>query len=423
MILEQPTEGERGQVDYGLVLTGGELLNGVYSDQHTQFLTRTLSPLGFRCIAVSIVGDETEDLVRALKHLDNRVRLIIVTGGLGPTQDDITRETLSEYTGIALQPDSAVLQQMRERYSPSTLARENVQRQALVPVQGRYLENPLGTAVGLIFDQPDRVVVALPGPPRELRPMVENRLVPFLAVRFGTRLAGISLIMRFAGIGESAIDEIMKRHLDLPEDLMISSLFEGGRVDLKFSLPENSSTSRQRLKDLENQLVAHLGDHMYSDDGRSLEEALTELLAASNECLATAEIGTGGNVAAALSLPVNSSSVLKGSFVAPSARSMIQLLGASSQLQDRTDPQSRLALTSRELSRRTECKWTLATSEVTEEENGRTFVWLAIRPAQEEIIFHKVPWSKAEQRMDSWGLTRVLEHLRKALLGYRSRSD
>ena len=122
-----------------------------------------------------------------------------------------------------------------------------------MPVQGTYLKNANGTAVGLVFETPDRVIVALPGPPRELQPMVRDELVPYLSRRFGTRPPGASLTLRFVGLGQSQIDQTLKDHVPLPADITTSSQFEGGRVDFTFSLPGDTPEDRARAPGAEDQ--------------------------------------------------------------------------------------------------------------------------------------------------------------------------
>ena len=152
---------------YMLVVTGGELLSGIYADGHTFFITQTLRPLGLQCVGSMSVDDKQQDLTEALEYAAKKAPLIIVTGGLGPTPTDITREVLSEFTSIPLAEDPEVLQNMGQRFrtSPEKL-RANLRRQTQVPTSGTYLKNANGSAVGLVFEKAACVIVALPGPPR-----------------------------------------------------------------------------------------------------------------------------------------------------------------------------------------------------------------------------------------------------------------
>ena len=140
-------------VDYTIIVTGHELLTGVYPDGHTYFLTRTLRPLGLRCVGSMSVDDQSADIKQALQFACGRSQLVIVTGGLGPTDSDITRDVLSEFTGIPLQEHPEVLQRMEQRFNTP---RKNSERICVgkmrVPMRGTYLNNSSGSAVGLIFE-------------------------------------------------------------------------------------------------------------------------------------------------------------------------------------------------------------------------------------------------------------------------------
>jgi len=286
---------------YMIIVTGGELLAGAYQDGHTYFLTRTLRPLGLSCVGSMCVGDNQADLKEALRFATGRAALVIVTGGLGPTANDITREVLSDFTGIALKEHPDVLQQLARRFSvPPADLRANLRRQTEVPIRGTYFKNPNGTAVGLVFEMPDAVIVALPGPPGELQHMVRDELVPYLSRRFGTRLPGCSLMLRFVGLGQSQIDQTLKDRVPLSPDVTVSSQFQGSRVDFTFSLPDDTPGDRARLQDLKQKITEYLGDYIYADSDTSLEEHVVKLLEARKATLALAEVGSAGSLTAAL---------------------------------------------------------------------------------------------------------------------------
>jgi len=141
-----PTRAEEQPVRYVVVVTGGELLAGAYADGHTHFLTRTLHPLGLQCVGSVSVDDKKADIEEALRFAATKAALVIVTGGLGPTDNDVTRETLSEFTGIALAEHPDVLQAMEARFGiPRDQLRANLRRQTRVPTGGAYLKNSSGT--------------------------------------------------------------------------------------------------------------------------------------------------------------------------------------------------------------------------------------------------------------------------------------
>jgi len=314
--------------EYAIVVTGGELLEGAYPDGHTHFITRTLYPLGLRCVGATIVDDRQDDIQEALRSATSKVPLVIVTGGLGPTDNDITRETLADFTGIPIAEEPEVLAAMARRFgAPADGLRANLRRQTQVPARGTYFKNPNGSAVGLAFDTGEKVIVALPGPPRELQAMVRDELVPYLSRRFGTRLPGHAITLRFVGLGQSQIDETLKQHVPLAPDIATSSQFDGARVDFTFSLPDDTPDGRARLERLKQEVIKHLGDSVYADDQTTLEEHVVALLGARGATLALAEAGSGGSLTAALTGAEAAGRVLAGAYVAPSDDGIRRMLG------------------------------------------------------------------------------------------------
>jgi nicotinamide-nucleotide amidase len=364
-----------------IVVTGGELLSGAYADGHTCFLTRTLRPLGLQCLGSMLVDDKQADLKEALAFATSKADLVIVTGGLGPTDNDITREAISDFTGITLKEHPDVLAEMGRRFrmSPAEL-RANLRRQTQVPTRGGYLKNANGTAVGLVFESTGRVIVALPGPPRELQPMVGAELVPYLSRRFGTRLPGCSLTLRFVGVGQSQIDQTLKDHVPLPPDVTVSSQFEGSRVDFTFSLPTDTPQDQTRLRELKQKIMKHLGDYVYADGQTSLEQCVVKLLEARGATLALAEVGSGGSLAAALSNTDGAQRVLAGAFVAATDEKLRRLLRVGDEhwadSMSRSRKAERLAATAADV---TASQWALVVGQTWPDENGDVFVTVALK--------------------------------------------
>ncbi|MDI6449358.1 molybdopterin-binding protein [Anaerobaca lacustris] len=322
-----PSEAPSESVRYMIVVTGGELLAGAYADGHTHFLTRTLYPLGLHCVGSMCVDDTRADIQAALRFATDRAALVIVTGGLGPTDNDVTREAISEFTGTPLREHPELLEAMARRFRvPPDQLRTNLRRQIRTPVSGSYLPNPAGTAVGLVFESDQGAIVALPGPPGELQAIVHSELVPYLARRFGTRLPGRSLMLRFVGLGQSEIDHRIKERMTLDADIIVGSQFEGGRVDFTFTLPDDTPREKQRLDDLKQKIVGIFGESIYAADETSLERHVVNLLRARGATMAMAEIGSGGMVAAALTGADGTGEVVLGAYVAPTMERLHHLL-------------------------------------------------------------------------------------------------
>ena len=402
---------------YMIVVTGGELLAGAYPDGHTHFLTRTLRPLGLQCVGSMCVDDKQADLKEALRFATDKVSLVIVTGGLGPTDNDITREALSDFTGMSLKEHADALREMARRFrtSPAQL-RPNLRRQIQVPIHGTYLKNANGTAIGLVFERPDGVIVALPGPPRELQAMVHKELVPYLSRRFGTRLPGCSLTLRFVGLGQSQIDQTLKDHVPLPPDVTVSSQFEGSRVDFTFSLPDDTPGDRARLQELKRKIVKHLGGNIYADDNTSLEARVIKLLEARGATLALVEVGSGGSLAATLSGADDSQHVLAGAYVAPTEDKLRRLVGISDGhwIAGASDNQ-RVERLAAAVAETTASRWVIAVGEVRRDEDGAGYVTAVLIQPDGNCKRRRIRVRGAGELARSRLSTQLLDELRRRL--------
>ncbi|MHB8900847.1 MAG: competence/damage-inducible protein A [Thermoguttaceae bacterium] len=331
-----PARGQEA-TRYMVVVTGTEILAGAFADGHTLFLTQTLRPLGLQCVGSMTVDDGQDDIREALAYAVRRTPLVIVTGGLGPTDNDVTCEAISAFTGIAVQEHPDALADLARRMAtPVEGLRANLRRQVRVPLGGSWLKNVNGTAVGLVFETANGAIVALPGPPRELQPMVVDELVPYLARRFGTRRPGISLTVRFVGLGQSAIDERMKARVPLPDDVVLASQFDGTRVDFTFSLAKDDPQHGRQLEDLRKKMLAEFPENIYATDPRTtLENVVIDLLKARGARLVLAEMASGGAVESALSAAQDNPApddpdaadrkVLAGGYVAPDYQTLSRL--------------------------------------------------------------------------------------------------
>jgi len=397
---------------YMIVVTGGELLAGAYADGHTYFLTRTLRPLGLECVGSMSIDDKHADVVAALGFATGHAELIIVTGGLGPTTNDITREALSEFTGVELKEHPDVLGAMARRFgtTPEQLG-ANLRRQTQVPVGGAYLKNANGTAIGLVFEAKGKVVVALPGPPRELQPMVRDELVPFLSRRFGTRLPGCALTLRFVGLGQSQIDQKLSDNVTMPPDVVVNSTFGGGRVDFTFSLPDDTPENRRRLEQLKKEIVKCLGDNIYGEGDTTLEEHVIELLRARDETLALVEIGSDGALIAALNGAAEAHEVVTGAYVAPTKAALERLLAG------RDEPSTDITDIARRAAAITGSAWVLATGPVEQEEGRGRYLNVALRCSDGHVDTWREPVRGSAEMVGSRVSTYLLDQLRRRLRG------
>ncbi len=288
-----------------IVAVGTELLTPFRSDTNSLFLTAGLNELGIVVCRKSIVGDRVEDLSAAVRSALARVDLLVICGGLGPTEDDLTRETVAGVLDRPLREDPAIVERLGARFARRGWSMpENNRRQARVPAGAAVLDNPRGTAPGLWLEHDGRVVVLLPGPPRELEPMFTGLVEGRLAARAtGERL--YRRVLRVAGRGESHVEEraqpVYERWRRADPAVETTVLASPGLVELHLSTRAGSASAAAAVLDgAAGELAAALGDHLFSADGRSLPEVVGALLVREGLRVAVGESCTGGLVTARL---------------------------------------------------------------------------------------------------------------------------
>jgi nicotinamide-nucleotide amidase len=299
-----------------IIAVGSELLTPDRLDTNSLFLTEELNKLGIEVVRKTIVGDNRELLAEAFRDALNRVPLIIASGGLGPTEDDLTRETLAELLGRKLILNDAILRYIEGRFRQ--LGREmppvNV-RQAMVPEGAEVLENPRGSAPGLWLEDKGRFVALLPGPPRELKPMYEEQVLP----RLERRRSGVRMFhrqLRVAGMGESAVEQrirpIYKRYSDVHTTILAAL----GEIQIHLRMwTEDVAYAQKALDEIVQGFELALTDRIFSKDDSSMEEVIARLLTMNNATISAAESCTGGLLAQRLTSIAGSSSYFLGSVV------------------------------------------------------------------------------------------------------------
>jgi len=404
-------------LDYAIIVTGEELLQGVYADGHTQFITRTLLPLGGHCVWSLTVDDRPEDLKQALEFVLRRAKMVVVTGGLGPTLNDITRETLSEFTGIPLVESPDLVAEMERRFgTPADKLRANLRRQCLVPRRGGWLPNPFGTAAGLVFEHDDYVLIALPGPPRELQPMLRDRVIPYLERKYGVRPHRSSITLRFVGIGQSQIEQTIRDGAFVPSDVWVSTQFEGGRVDYTFSLPEDNETNRTRLRDLARRVREVFGEHIYAEGTTTLEERVVELFKAHRIRLVIVEIGSAGRLTAALSHAPGATDVVTASYVALTEQQMRVLLNVpDARWSAAGGPGDRLRCIAEVAKERTGADWAIAVGPINTDQDASSEALAGAGDLVREWQTQRFPAQGKGELVQANLVTHVLARVRRQL--------
>ena len=320
-----------------IIAVGSELLTPHKVDTNSLYLTERLDRLGVIVRRKLVTGDEAGEIGDALRQALRPGELIILTGGLGPTDDDRTRETVAEVLGLPLAEDPAILADIRSRFAARGLEMPDLnRRQALVPAGARVLANRRGTAPGLWIEHGQAVVVLLPGPPRELRPMFEQNVSGRLADRAGT--AGVyRRVLRIAGRAESAVEAVAHpvysvwQAADPPIGTTILSSL--GQIELHLSIRASAADAAERRLDRATaELTAVLGRDVFSSDGSPLEAVVGRLLLRHGLRLAVAESCTGGLVTSRLTDVPGASAYVQAAWVAYSNHAKVSALGVEAEL-------------------------------------------------------------------------------------------
>ncbi len=315
-----------------IVSVGTELLLGQIVDTDAAYLARTLSELGVSVYRRVTIGDNMERLVAALRQALSDADLVFTIGGLGPTMDDITRDGLAAAMGDTLHQDEAIAERLRRFFTSRNMpVLESNLRQALVPTHGRPIDNPNGTAPGLLFEKDGKIGIALPGPPNEFNPMVDDFVVPYLRQKTGNVGTIRSLVLRIAGVGESLVEDKVK-DLMLDSNPTVAPYAKVGEVHLRVTAKADTVEEAERLIAERAALVRErLGNAIYGENDTPLEQAVVTALRQRGQTVATAESCTGGLVAQRITDVAGSSAVFLGGVVAYSNAAKTDLVSVSAE--------------------------------------------------------------------------------------------
>ena len=320
-----------------IIAVGSELLTPDKIDTNSLFLTEELNSVGFRVAQKTVVGDDAHDLDSAFHHSCRVAPLVLVTGGLGPTEDDLTRGVIASALGRSLEIDKGLLEDIRKRFSERGLRMPEInRRQAEVPQGAEILRNEHGTAPGLILENETMTAVLLPGPPRELQPMFKHYVVNRLKhINVGQRL--YRRVLRTTGETESFVDECAKpvyqKWISRSVPIQTTILASLGQIDLHLSVVSSDEfEAKTMLDDAVSELRERLGLLVFSEDGRSLPEIVGGLLVERDATVSVAESCTGGLIASRLTDVAGSSAYVAGGVTAYSNAAKEMLLDVSSDL-------------------------------------------------------------------------------------------
>lgn len=330
---------EAGNIDYRMgdgdsmkaeiLAVGTELLMGQIANTNAQYISSRLPDVGVGVYYHDVVGDNPERLKQSLALAMSRSDVIILTGGLGPTQDDLTKETVSAAVNRKLVLDQETYDTIKKffekRERPMT---QNNIKQAYLPEGSIVIRNKNGTAPGCIIEQDDKVIIMLPGPPSEMKPMFDETVMPYFASKSEFRLE--SRFLRIFGVGESAVEDTLIDLIASQTNPTIAPYAKDGEVALRITARyPRDSDDEDLITPVEDEIRRRLGDSVYSNDNRGLVEIAAKLLLESGMKLALAESCTGGLLASKLTDVPGISAVFDRSIVTYSNRSKVEELGVS----------------------------------------------------------------------------------------------
>lgn len=299
-----------------IIASGTELLLGELTDTNTPFIAGQLALLGIDLYFVSIVGDNYERFSAVLKQARDRSDIVIITGGLGPTKGDITREVIAGLMAEKIEMDPGVKEQITGFFNRLGIEMpENNLKQASRIPSATILPNPLGTAPGWWVEKDRKIIVSLPGPPGEMQPMWRQEVYPRLEKR--GRAVIISRTLKTWGISEAKIDQLVGRYMSLPNPTLALYAKADG-IHLRITAKADDKTAAAELiNDRENELRDILKEAVWGADSETLEEAVGKLLIKTGLSLAIAENFSGGFLAYTLSGVKESRRFLKGGLIQP----------------------------------------------------------------------------------------------------------
>jgi nicotinamide-nucleotide amidase len=301
-----------------IITIGDELLLGMTVDTNSSFIATILTEAGFKIYQITSISDSKEHILKVIDEAFTRSDFVIVTGGLGPTSDDITKETIAGYFNSGLVTDSATLENISSLLRSRGLEmNENNRKQALVPDRCRVLSNERGTAPGMLFEKDGHSLVSMPGVPYEMRHIMETHIIPYIKHHFRKETIVYRTVMTY-GTFEARLAEILELfEEELPGDVRLAYLPTAGIIKLRLTAGgEERAEALEKINRQINKLQGIIPQYIYGYDGITLEKAVGELLESKSLTLAIAESCTGGRISGMITSVPGSSAYFRGAVIA-----------------------------------------------------------------------------------------------------------
>ena len=312
-----------------IVAVGTEILLGDLVDTNSTYLAEQLKGIGLNLHLKTVVGDNLERLTAAIAGAHERADVVITSGGLGPTVDDVTREAVAAVMGVPLVYSQELMDQIESLFKRRGFTMSpNNRKQAYIPQGATPIENPVGTAPCFIVEDDKGVILSLPGVPRELKYLMETRFLPYLREKFGLGDLIRVRTLKTCALGESHVDQLIHDLFESSRNPSIGVLAHPGQVDIRLTAKGRGEGEVEGMLDkLEEKVRGRLGAALYGYGRDTVEEAVGRLLKEGGNTLAVLETNTGGALAGRLTAVPASDSFFKGGWVVSSPDSVAAVLG------------------------------------------------------------------------------------------------
>lgn len=313
-----------------ILAVGTELLMGQITNTNAQYITKRLNDVGVNVYYHSVVGDNTQRLKGSVELALSRADILITTGGLGPTKDDLTKETIAEELGLGLVRHEETYEKIKEFFKRvNKPMMENNVKQCYIPANCTIIPNNNGTAPGCLIEKDGKVVIMLPGPPKEMIPMFEDSVFPYFAEKTGQTIA--SKMLKVFGIGESEMETRILDLIEAQSNPTIAPYVNQGEIVIRLTARcKDSKAAEQLIYPVIEKIRERIPNMLYSAEGESLEEVVVNMLIKDNITTSVAESCTGGMLAAKLVSVPGVSKIFEKGFITYSNKAKIDILGVSS---------------------------------------------------------------------------------------------
>ncbi|PLK43638.1 competence/damage-inducible protein A [Emticicia sp. TH156] len=413
-----------------VVTIGDEILYGQITDTNTQWMSTELDKIGIKTVRKSSVGDQEDKILQILEEAGSRADIVLITGGLGPTKDDITKKTLCKYFGDELIMNEDALAFVTDFFNKRGRPLTEINRQqALIPSRCTYLPNKTGTAPGMWFekkegDQKGRIYVSMPGVPSEMKYLMTNEVIPRLKKYFDTPVIYHKMI-RTIGIGESLLAEKIEHWEDsLPAHIKLAYLPSFGQVRLRLTgVGENEEILKQQVQAEVDKVLPLINSYVFGFDDEDLEVAIGKILKSKGQTVSAAESCTGGFVSHMFTKVPGSSAYFMGSVVSYDNSVKMNVLGVKPETLEAHGAVSEETVTQMAEGARALMKtdYAIATSGVAGPDGGTPekpvgTLWIACA-MDGKTVARKIQMSNQRDTNINYGSVVALNLLRKMLIG------